>query len=453
MKHTSADAAQRSGDADVYAHGRCATYCMADLLPPVTNGYTFVRHLHSAQTHDTFLARSTHCNIDDSDDISNTDCMSRDVKGSIGCQADAHVVIRIYSKELLRRDEVLRCMMEKDVLLRRHVDHEYVVPYYRSFVSKSDLYTVEAYCHKGSLHNVLFRRTFDAEAATIDDAYVMDSHARLDRRAALVRGVQTRPVNHAIVENSLNATLSTQPVTHRVTEWTVKKWMRQLLHTLRYLHETCRVAHLNITLENLFIDKDNNLLLSKFTEAVLTDRAALPCSSSLGNSHDRRSRPYALSTTGEKRSYVNRSMVDVNDVATVHSNMGEPPSEWSDDLEEDRLKDRRFFYPFLDNELDVRSAAMCDLEFADVWAAGIVLFVLLTNTHPLMQHLQSGNKTGAGISLLTLVKSMDVILTENASFIAMNNPHAQDLTRNMLRADPRARLNATEALDHVYLRE
>ncbi|ESW30539.1 hypothetical protein PHAVU_002G161200 [Phaseolus vulgaris] len=80
---------------------------------------------------------------------------------------------------------------------------------------------------------------------------------------------------------------------------------------------------------------------------------------------------------------------------------------------------------------------------ADIWSAGVILFILLSGVPP----FRAGNEQGI----------FDAILLGYINFASDHwssiSSSAKDLVKNMLRADPKKRLSAVEVLNHPWLRE
>ncbi|KAL3039842.1 hypothetical protein AAZX31_01G208500 [Glycine max] len=80
---------------------------------------------------------------------------------------------------------------------------------------------------------------------------------------------------------------------------------------------------------------------------------------------------------------------------------------------------------------------------ADIWSAGVILFILLSGVPPFWSKKEQG--------------IFDAILRGHIDFTSDPWPSisssAKDLVKKMLRADPKQRLSAVEVLDHPWMRE
>lgn len=96
-------------------------------LPPDMQGYTFLRHVRSAASHDTYLARR------------------------VASSGEELVVVRVYPLECLQRDEECRRMLERTVLLGRTVRHPHLAESLPPFATPSDLFLIEKFYAGGEL--------------------------------------------------------------------------------------------------------------------------------------------------------------------------------------------------------------------------------------------------------------------------------------------------------------
>ncbi|XP_040873255.1 calcium-dependent protein kinase 1 isoform X1 [Glycine max] len=84
---------------------------------------------------------------------------------------------------------------------------------------------------------------------------------------------------------------------------------------------------------------------------------------------------------------------------------------------------------------------------ADIWSAGVILFILLSGVPPFWSSKPPLHEQGI----------FDAILRGHIDFTSDPWPSisssAKDLVKKMLRADPKQRLSAVEVLDHPWMRE
>mmetsp|Transcript_36542 Transcript_36542/g.76048 ORF Transcript_36542/g.76048 Transcript_36542/m.76048 type:complete len:443 (-) Transcript_36542:167-1495(-) len=85
---------------------------------------------------------------------------------------------------------------------------------------------------------------------------------------------------------------------------------------------------------------------------------------------------------------------------------------------------------------------------SDLWSLGILLYILLTNSHPWdPQGVNTDAEMEEAIQQLSSSDKMDVTIPTHLS------PSAQDLLRRLLAVDPEQRLTTTELLQHPWLQQ
>ena len=85
-----------------------------------------------------------------------------------------------------------------------------------------------------------------------------------------------------------------------------------------------------------------------------------------------------------------------------------------------------------------------DGEAIDVWAAGVVLFCMVTGNGSYRIPVR------ADATFYWMTHNLRQLLVEDWGFTDLS-PECIDLMENMLRIDPRLRLTLDEILDHVWL--
>lgn len=326
-------------------------------LPPPIGGFTFLRHVRSALSHDTFVAE-----IDASHEL---------------------CIVRVYALEYLRRDEERRNAVEREVLASRVVHHPHIAEVFAPFATRTDLFVPERFYSGGDLFEAM-------------ESYNRSVAANLQRRASSSSGSAEPPAGPSVYRGL--------PVT------VVKRVVRDLLSGLQYLHEECGMAHRNIKLENILLDDHNRVRLTGFGLC-----AVLP-----------------------------RQWCQTQPDATAANSEAEATTETSEAERERMLKlscgAKHYIAP------EMVQGKPYDGTAVDVWAAGVVLFAILTGCFP----FDSDNSDD---ELFTHIRHADRVLEEHVDFRALPDPQAQDLLRNLLRVNPLARFSAAEALEHPFLTE
>ncbi|ORC89349.1 serine/threonine protein kinase [Trypanosoma theileri] len=162
--------------------------------------------------------------------------------------------------------------------------------------------------------------------------------------------------------------------------------MRDVMSAVEYLHTTCGVVHRGIKLESIFLDANNRAKLGRFGMC-----AAIP---------NRESNDGMLQLCVASKHYAAPELV------MGHLYKG---------------------------------------ELIDVWAAGVVLFVMLTGRFPFTQ------EEGDEKMLFERICTADEVLLTHPALAAVSDPLAVDLVRNMLRVNPQCRLTVNEVLQHPFL--
>ncbi|EPY23861.1 serine/threonine-protein kinase-like protein [Strigomonas culicis] len=181
----------------------------------------------------------------------------------------------------------------------------------------------------------------------------------------------------------------------------VKRLARELAEALQYLHEKCGVAHRNIKLENIALDDENSVRLGGLGMC-----AVLPTSRATPAVRD----GDAMNGTGA-------------DDSELHLCCGS----------------KHYVAPEIVQGVGYDGASV------DVWAAGVVLFALLTGSFPFDSETSEEE-------IFHRIKNADKFLEENPLFQSMDDPQAKDLLRNMLRGNAKARFSLSEVLEHPYLK-
>ncbi|GET88250.1 serine/threonine-protein kinase-like protein [Leishmania tarentolae] len=326
-------------------------------IPPPLNGYVFVEHLRSALSHDTFIARDAH-------QQQHPEQQDND---------QAKVIIRVYALEYLRRDEECRFALERECLAARLVAHPHLLPLGAPFASKTDLFTVEKYCAGGDLYELMVSAAKEGLIA---------SETGAEKGEALPRS-------------------STGLPTH-----TVKRFMRELLSAVQYLHHTCGLVHRNIKLETLFIDEEQHLRLGSFGLC-----AVLPPPSVTAG--DREGTPGASEGMVSSSPAPLRLCCGSKHYAAPELVRGHPYQG----------------------------------EGVDMWACGVVLFALLTGCFPF------DSDDGDEALFRLLCGDVEAHLEQHPAKAVIEDPQACDLVRNLLRPNPDVRYTVSEALEHPYVLE
>ncbi|CBZ26763.1 serine/threonine-protein kinase-like protein [Leishmania mexicana MHOM/GT/2001/U1103] len=327
-------------------------------IPPPLNGYAFLEHRRSALSHDTFIARDVRQQQQHPEQQDND---------------QAKVIIRVYALEYLRRDEECRFALERECLTARLVVHPHLLPLGTPFTSKTDLFVVEKYCAGGDLYELM---------ASLAKEDPITSETGAAKGGAPPRSSTGLPTN------------------------TVKRFMRELLSAVQYLHRTCGLVHRNIKLETLFIDEEQHLRLGSFGLCAVLP----PPSVETG---DREGALDALEDTASSSHAPLRLCCGSKHYAAPELVQGHPYQG----------------------------------EGVDAWACGIVLFALLTGCFPF------DSNDGDEALFRLLCGDVEAHLAQHPAMAAIDDPQACDLVRNLLRPNPDARYTVSEALEHPYLWE
>ncbi|KAK7200151.1 serine/threonine-protein kinase-like protein [Novymonas esmeraldas] len=341
------------------AHQSRTATAAGQSLPPPLHGFTFLEHYHSAPSHDTFIAR---------------DVRQQQSDGGEG----EKVIIRVYAIEYLRRDEETRLAIERECLAARVVAHPHILPLGRPFATKTDVFLVERYCAGGCLHDLI------ATAA------------------------EEPPTVPAPSGPAADAAPPPTPPRCRsgVPSGAVRRYTRELLSAVDHLHRTCRLAHRNIRLENLFVDEEGHIHLGGFGLCAALPPPHLAAADGLpggggGSSGSAASAsPALLRLCCGARHYAAPELVQ-----------GRPYHG----------------------------------EAVDAWACGVVLVALLSGG------LLFGTDDGDEALFSVLGGDVEAHLARHPAMAAVADPQAVDLARNLLRANPHVRFTVTEALEHPYL--
>lgn len=194
-------------------------------LPPPLHGCVFLRHLRSALSHDTFLA-----------------------KVGTGDDGEAALkVVRVYALEYLRRDEEKRFALERACLAGRIVSHPHLLTMEAPFASRTDLFLTEAFCSGGDMFEYMTAVAAAAvEAEGSDDA-------------------------SAVAGTGLAVEL-------------VRRLARELLSAVHHLHTRCGLVHRNVKLETIYLDASMQLRLGGFGLCAVLPKTGSNNNSS-GNEH------------------------------------------------------------------------------------------------------------------------------------------------------------------------
>ncbi|KAG8343267.1 putative serine/threonine-protein kinase [Trypanosoma vivax] len=179
----------------------------------------------------------------------------------------------------------------------------------------------------------------------------------------------------------------------------VRSVMRDVTCALHYLHNTCGVAHRGIKLESIFLDGSGRAKLGH-----LSSCAAVRAS------------------RGDDKSL------------TLHL----------------CCAPQHYVAP------EVVLSKSYDGELVDVWAAGVVLFVLLTCRFPFVRDSSGHTPDRANVEddklqFLRDVCCADDLLSAHPALARVPDPLAVDLVRNMLRVSCKSRLTVEEVLQHPFL--
>jgi serine/threonine protein kinase len=181
------------------------------------------------------------------------------------------------------------------------------------------------------------------------------------------------------------------------SEQQIRMWFRQLMHGLIHLQKK-GVSHRGISLENLFLNEDNELLIGGFGLALRV--------------------PYSDQ----------KNFGSVSDVG-IHRRLM---------LQAGLSGSLTYLAPELIDQDEVFDGFAVDL-----WSAGVILFVMLVGMAPFRWAHPSDSgfaRIGRG-ELRELVQSANISLSDAAC----------DLLQAMLMPDPRHRLTLSEVMDHPWI--
>lgn len=358
-------------------------------LPPPLNGYTFVKHVRSALSHDTFLGQVV------------------DTQREKTQKKQTKKVIRVYALDYLRRDEECRFTLERECMAARIIDRQspHTVTVDRVFASKTDLFLVEDYCSGGDLYEYMVGV---AKAAATVAATTHNADSQTDEESTSGNGLAVE---------------------------LVRRLARDLLTGVYYLHTTCRLVHRNIKLETLFLDAAMRLRIGGFgLSAVLPPQASSSNDKTKNSSNGREagSADPAAVVTADKGSF--SLSADVAAAAAAGSGVE------STALMRLCCGSKHYAAPELIQGQPYQGEAV------DAWACGVVLFALLTGCFPF------DSVDGDDETLFTLVcHHAEAHLAQHPALASIGDPQAIDLIRNILRVNPKTRYTVSEALDHPFL--
>lgn len=308
-------------------------------LPPPIAGFTFLRHLRSTLSHDTFVAER---------------------------RSGELFAVRVYALAYLKRHEQRRNMVEREVLVGQAARHPHVAECVQPFATRTDLFTAERYYAGGELFESVESYYRSSTGTGADGGLPLSVAGRL---------------------------------------------FRELLRGLLYLHEGMGLAHRNVKLENVLLDEGNGVRLSGLGMCAVT--------------------------------------------------VGEAEGEPVDVLLRLCCGSKHYVAPELLDGQPYEGPAV------DLWAAGVVLFALVTGAFPFDAASDRRSSTGNNASntssknnstsvaadeaIFDQVRRGEEVLDGHAAFRALPDPQLQDLLRGLLRANPAVRLSAAEALEHPFL--
>jgi serine/threonine protein kinase len=216
--------------------------------------------------------------------------------------------------------------------------------------------------------------------------------------------------------------------TNLPSEDQVRIWFRQLLAGLAHLQKK-GVCHAALSLENLLLDQDNNLVIADLGMAL-----RVPYSSPLDD-HYHYHEQHHLSSCG---------FVDVSDGSGLRR-LIQPQQQQSSTCKSS--SGRRYMAPeVLANNQGFDGYAV------DLWSAGVILFVMLVGTAPFRRAVESDSKF---VQVACQGKLKRVLLAKSAASYLHHHhevsAEAIDLLQNMLRADPRHRLSLADVMAHPWV--
>jgi serine/threonine protein kinase len=188
----------------------------------------------------------------------------------------------------------------------------------------------------------------------------------------------------------------------RPSEITSRSWFRQLLQGLLHLQNK-GVSHRNLSLENLLVDTEGNLVIADFGHALRV--------------------PY----------------IDWNNFGGVTDVSAGSLRRLI--LAQDHGGNSTYLAPEL-----IKPGASFDGFAVDMWSAGVILFMLLVGRAPFRLAHPSDAKFALVAQkgqLRSLLNSLQINISEEAT----------DLLQNLLWYDPRRRLTLEEAMAHPWIRQ
>ncbi|RHW69176.1 serine/threonine-protein kinase [Trypanosoma brucei equiperdum] len=185
----------------------------------------------------------------------------------------------------------------------------------------------------------------------------------------------------------------------------VKSVMRDVMSGVDHLHTRCGVAHRGIKLESILLDNCNRAKLSNLGACAV-----------ISTNEGKEVKNNPLKVCCASRHYAAPEVV-----------MGLP----------------------------------YDGKLVDVWALGVLLFVLLTCRFPFEEERDNPYESSSDTAvrdggddelLMERICNADELLLKHPVLAHVSDPLATDLVRNMLRVNTKTRLTVREVLEHPFLR-
>jgi serine/threonine protein kinase len=272
------------------------------------------------------------------------------------------------------------------------------------------LYTVMQYCSRGGLYGRILSSKPLPEAPL---------HQRVGSTGSSATAASTATSESASPPQARSSPTPLTPA-RRPSEFQAKVWFRQLVDALLHL-QTIGVCHGNISFGSLMVDSVGDLVLIDFGRAMRVPYRSEAMSTML-------SAWYGCGggyTPADVSAGTTRLLVQQTPVSSL------------------QFDDERSGLQCVAPEL-IRKDPFFDAFAVDLWAAGVVLFVMLVGRAPFHLAHPSDNRylqICCHGRLEHVAKELDIALSDDAT----------DLLQGMLRSEPSRRFSLAEVMEHPFL--
>ena len=174
-------------------------------------------------------------------------------------------------KKLLARDKSVYSQLEGEIAVMKKLNHQNIVKLYEVIddPNAEKLYLVMEYVHRGA---VMSKQYWDSDNARLP-LTKSNSETNANLKKILRRGFSTT----AEMDAQLMAFHRSENMNHEgrvLSEDKARKYFRDLILGLDYLHNYAKVIHRDIKPENLLIDHNDTLKISDFNISMIMENIA-----------------------------------------------------------------------------------------------------------------------------------------------------------------------------------